>query len=197
MKNIHTPQTSNRKLSDIIFITAVLALGAGMHAEEMASFPDAAPETSKIEKFTTDEMHTLVAPIALYPDALLAQILAASTFPIQIVEAYRHSQTAAVPDAPPNDTTWDGSVIALLHYPPVLKKMNDDLMWTEQLGLAVTYQMDDVTLAIQQVRAEAQAAGNLKSNEKQNVVVDKQIIEIVPADLQFIYVPTYDPDISM
>lgn len=155
------------------------------------SFDDT--DVSKIEKFTVDEMHKLVAPIALYPDALLAQVLPASTHAIQIVEAYRYTQTTATPDAPPANTLWDSSVIALLHYPPVLQKLNDDLAWTEQLGVAVTYQMADVTIAIQQVRAEAEAAGNLKSNDRQHILVEQDVVRIVPSDPQFIYVPTYDP----
>ena len=152
-------------------------------------------DASQIEKFTPVELHNLVAPIALYPDALLAQILPASTFPVQIAVAYRYTQSADDPSNPPANSDWDSSVIALLHYPLVLKHMNDDLIWTEQLGMAVTYQMPEVTQAIQQVRAEAEAAGNLKSNDKQTVVTERDAIQIVPADPQFVFVPEYDPDL--
>jgi len=150
-------------------------------------------DASQIQKFTSEELHTLVAPIALYPDALLAQILPASTFPVQIVVAYRFIQNGGKPDEPPADANLDSSVVALLHYPTVLKKLNDDLKWTEQLGLAVTYQMGDVSQAIQQVRAEASAAGNLQSNAMETTQNDGDAIEIVPAEPQLIYVPDYDP----
>lgn len=155
--------------------------------------PDA--QAAQIQKFTDEELRALVAPIALYPDALLAQVLPASTFPLDIVSAYRYSQSSRDPANPPSDATWDSSVIALLHYPAVLKRMNDDLSWTERLGVAVTYQMADVSATIQQVRAEAEAAGNLASNDKQIVTDEPDAITIVPADPQIIYVPVYDPDV--
>ena len=150
-------------------------------------------DVSQIQKFSSEELHTLVAPVALYPDALLAQILPASAFPIQVVEAYRYLQSSPKSENPPDNTTWDSSVIALLHYPSVLKKLNDDPTWTDQLGVAATYQLSDVMQAIQQVRAEAQAVGNLQSNDKQIVQADQGVIEIQPADPLYIYVPEYDP----
>lgn len=193
MNEIRKLLVSHYKLFMIITAIILTASCIGLRAAEEVSLHAVATDTSQIEKLTTEELHTLLAPIALYPDALLAQLLPASTFPIQVVEAYRYTQTATTPDTPPANTTWDSSVIALLHYPPVLKKLNDDLTWMEQLGVAVTFQMADVTQAIQQVRGEAQAAGNLVSNDKQNVVADREIIQIVPSNPQVIYVPTYDP----
>jgi len=165
-----------------------------MHAEDAAGEPELV-DSSEIKKFTNAELRSLIAPIALYPDSLLAQVLPASTYPLQIVAAYRHVQSSKTPTAPPSSTNWDISVIALLNYPPVLKKMNDDLEWTERLGLAVTYQMNEVSDTIQQVRAEAAAAGNLVSNEKQTVVRESEVIRIVPADPTIIYVPSYEPDV--
>ncbi len=155
--------------------------------------PPAPVDTSQIQKFDSEELHTLVLPIALYPDALLAQVLPASAYPLQIVDAYRFVQGGGNPDVPPAGVTWDSSVMALLHYPSVLRKLNDDLKWTEQLGVAATYQMDDVSEAIQQVRAEAHAVGNLQSNDRELVQVDDGAIEIVPANPEVIYVPEYDP----
>ena len=165
----------------------------GMCSESRADDAPAPVDASQIQKFSIEELHSLVAPVALYPDALLAQILPACAFPIQIVEAYRYAQTSATPATPPDNANWDSSVIALLHYPTVLKKLNDDPTWTDQLGVAATFQMDDVMQAIQQVRAEAQAVGNLQSNDKQVVEADQGAIQIVPADPQIIYVPDYDP----
>jgi len=152
-------------------------------------------DNPQIQKFTTDELRALVAPIALYPDALLSQVLPASAYPLDIVQAYRHSQSSKTPTEPPPNISWDSSVIALLHYPTVLKKMSDDLQWTEQLGIAVTYQTREVSDTIQQVRAEAQAAGNLPSNDKQVVIQEPDVIRIEPANPNIIYVPSYDPGV--
>ena len=148
-----------------------------------------------IKKFSNAELRKLVAPIALYPDALLAQVLQASAYPLQVVAAYRHVQASANPTQPPAHVIWDSSVVALLNYSTVLKKMNDDLDWTERMGVAVTYQMNEVSDTIQQVRAEAQAAGNLVSNDKQKVIRETDVIRVVPADPTVIYVPTYEPDV--
>jgi hypothetical protein len=161
----------------------------------LAGITAARASSDDIQKFTDDELRPLVAPIALYPDALLAQVLPACAYPIDIAEANRFVQTSKNSTVPPRDVSWDSSVVALLHYPTVLKRMSDDISWTERLGVAVTYQMDDVSDTIQQVRAEAQAAGNLVSNDKQVVVQDRTYITIVPANPEIIYVPTYEPDV--
>ena len=189
MKQDLTPRYSRRIRLGIIPLALLAFVSIGVRAYEEASY--AGTDTSQIDKLTTEELHTLVAPVALYPDALLAQLLPASTFPTEVVEAYRYTQTSDSPSTPPENTSWDSSVIALLHYSPVLKKLNDDVTWMEQLGFAVTYQMEDVSRAIQQVRSEAQVAGHLVSNDKQNVVVERNIIQIVPSDPQVIYVPSY------
>ena len=177
----------------ICALAIAFTFAAAVQHDAVLADDDDAPDASQIEKFSTEELHTLVAPIALYPDPLLAQILPASAFPIQIVEAYKFTQDNPGVSTPPNDTTWDPSVIALINYPTVLKVLNDDPKWTDQLGYAASYQMNDVMAAIQQVRAEAQAVGNLQSNDKQLVSSDQGNIEIQPADPQYIYVPQYDP----
>ena len=171
-----------------------LNLGSIMRAESPAVEP-VLLNSADIKKFTNAELRKLVAPIALYPDALLAQVLPASTYPLQVVAAYRHVQTSKDPAQPPAESNWDTSVIALLNYPTVLKKLNDDLDWTERLGLAVTYQMNEVSDTIQQVRAEASVAGNLDSSDKQTVVRETGVIRIVPANPEVIYVPAYDPEV--
>lgn len=154
---------------------------------------ETAGESAQIQEFTDEELRALVAPIALYPDALLAQILPATAYPVDVVAAYRHSQFSVESREPPAGTNWDSSIVALLHYPTVLKRMSEDVYWTERLGMAVTYQMSDVSETIQQVRAEAYAAGNLVSNDKQIVTQDRTIITIVPANPTVIYVPVYEP----
>ena len=144
------------------------------------------------------DLEQLVAPIALYPDALVAQILAGSTYPTQIVEADRWLQqnknlkgdqlTAAVDKQP-----WDPSVKALTQFPSVLDNMNQNLSWTSSLGDAYFNVPQDVMNAVQSMRAKAQAAGNLKSTPQQTVTTQGQTIVIQPANPTVVYVPTYSP----
>src|SRR5262249_45684180 len=137
-------------------------------------------------------LQKLVAPIALYPDALVAQILPASTQPIQIVEAARAVAGGQRPDQA-TASQWDPSIQALLTFPTVLKMMNDKIGWTTKLGQAVVANQGAVMAAIQQVRQQAQAAGNLKSNTQQVIQSQGSTIIIEPANPQYIYVPQYDP----
>jgi hypothetical protein len=139
-----------------------------------------------------------VAPIALYPDSLVAQILAASTFPEQVVEADRFVQSnpdlkgdalAQAVDQQP----WDPSVKALTAFPSVLGNMDKNLSWTSSLGDAYYNQQQDVMGAIQVMRQRAQAAGNLKSTPQQTVTTDDSNIDIEPASPEVVYVPAYDP----
>ncbi len=142
-----------------------------------------------------DELRKLVAPVVFYPDDLLAIVLPAATNPLQIVQAQRLlDKRKSDPKAQP-DEEWDPSVLALLNYPEVIAKMNADLGWTEDLGNAVIDQQTDVMDMIQQIRAEASAAGYLKSDEKQVVVQEKETVIIQPADPEYIYVPDYDPQV--
>ncbi len=142
------------------------------------------------------QLDKLVAPIALYPDPLVAQILPASTYPVQVIEADRALASGQRPDKA-TAAQWDPSIQALLSYPTVLKMMNDKISWTTQLGQAVAANQGEVMAAIQHVRREAQAAGNLASNDKQVVNVqgsgDASTIVIEPANPQVIYVPQYNP----
>ncbi|MBU6179130.1 MAG: DUF3300 domain-containing protein [Verrucomicrobia bacterium] len=141
-------------------------------------------------------LETLVAPIALYPDPLVAQILPASAYPVQVVEAQRALSTGARPDAS-TASQWDPSIQALLSYPPVLKMMSDKIDWTTKLGQAVAANQSGVMAAIQADRAKAQQAGNLMTNSQQIVSSDTSsgspVIVIQPSNPQYIYVPQYDP----
>ena len=140
------------------------------------------------------EIEALVGPIALYPDDLLAIVLPASTYPLEIVQAARFLEAAeSNPELKP-DEDWDDSVVALLNYPDVLNMMNADIDWTWKLGEAVVDQQTDVISAIELFRDRAYAAGNLKSDEYQTVSVDDGIIEIEPANDDVIYVPYYEPE---
>jgi hypothetical protein len=147
---------------------------------------------------TPDQLQQLVAPIALYPDSLVAQVLAASTFPEQVVEADRWVQ--AHPDLKGTDLgtavdqqAWDPSVKALTAFPSVLGNMDKNLSWTSSLGDAYYNQQQDVMNAVQVMRKKAQEAGNLKSTPQQVVKDQDSDIEIEPADPDVVYVPAYDP----
>jgi len=137
-------------------------------------------------------LQKLVAPIALYPDPLVAQILPASTQPVQVVEAARAVADGGRPDEA-TASQWDPSVQALLSFPTVLEMMNGKLDWTTRLGQAVVANQGAVMAAIQQVRQQAQAAGNLESNAQQTVQTQGSTIIITPASPQYIYVPQYNP----
>jgi Protein of unknown function (DUF3300) len=191
----------------IVLAASVLAgfilLSVGSPAR--AQFADAAADTATAAGdaaggeqgstlLTAEELNALVAPVALYPDELLAVVLPASTNPLQIVEAQRFlDQKKSNPDTKPNEE-WDPSVLALLNYPQVIKQMNDDLSWTQDLGNAVMDQQADVLNAIQAARDSASDAGYLQSNEQQTVTVsDNDKIVIESAQPEVIYVPQYDP----
>jgi hypothetical protein len=142
------------------------------------------------------QLDKLVAPIALYPDPLVAQILPASTYPVEVIEAARALASGGRPSKAVA-SQWDPSIQSLLSYPTVLKMMSDKISWTTQLGQAVAANQSAVMAAIQSVRRQAQAAGNLRSNDKQVVSVqgtgDTSTIIIEPANPQVIYVPQYNP----
>ena len=147
---------------------------------------------------TPEELQRLVAPIALYPDSLVVQILAASTFPEQVVEADRWVQ--AHPDLKGDalgqavdQEPWDPSVKALTAFPSVLGNMDKNLSWTSSLGDAYYNQQQDVMDAVQAMRQRAQASGNLKTTEQQTVTTQGSTIVVEPASPEVVYVPAYDP----
>ena len=152
---------------------------------------------------TPEQLDTLVAPVALYPDPLLSQVLAASTYPLEVVEANQWLlQNKNLKGQPLLDAArqqnWDASVQALVALPDVLTRLNQDVRWTTDLGNAFLAQQADVMAAVQRMRGKAEAAGKLKS-DKQMTVTEKSengqnAIEIEPADPQVIYVPTYNPE---
>ena len=154
--------------------------------------PAALPEGAG---FSADQMDNLLAPIALYPDPLLAQVLPASTFVDQVDQAARwlrgHNNNSAGVD----NQSWDVSVKSIAHYPQVVYMMSDKLDWTTALGQAYVSQSTDVLISVQRLRARAKAAGNLNTTPQQTVIVEKEVIKIVPAQPQVIYVPTYNPQV--
>jgi hypothetical protein len=144
--------------------------------------------------FSDDDLETLLAPIALYPDPLIAQILPAATYVDQIDEAQRVLRGRVDEDLIDRQD-WDVSVKAIAHYPTVLRKLDADLNWTASLGQAYINQPGDVMDAIQRLRGQARAAGHLLNNAQQEIIYDGAIIRIVPAQAEYIYVPVYDPEV--
>jgi hypothetical protein len=152
------------------------------------------PYESEVAPLTANELETLVGPIALYPDDLLAIVLPASTYPLQIVQAARFLEAYKIDSTLEPDEAWDESVIALINYPEVIQLLNEDIDWTWQLGEAVINQQQDIVAAVESFRDRAYVAGNLKSDEYQTVSREDDIIEIVPIEDDVIYVPYYEPE---
>ena len=167
------------------------------------AFADQAPQSEaplpvQAAQQTPAQLQQLVAPIALYPDALVAQVLAAATYPDQIVEADRWLQQhtdlkGAQLGQEVDKQPWDPSVKALTEFPSVLANMDKNLSWTSSLGDSYVNQQQEVMNAVQAMRDRAQKAGNLKSTSQENVTTQGQTIVIEPADPEIVYVPEYDP----
>lgn len=150
--------------------------------------------------FKPEELDQMLAPVALYPDPLLMQVLMAATYPLDVVKATNWSKAhpdkkgdAAVQAVAPEP--WDVSVKSLVAFPQVLLVMSDKIDWTQKLGDAFLGQQKDVLDSVQRLRRQAQAAGNLTSNPQQSVTAQGQTIVIQPADPQVIYVPAYNPTV--
>jgi hypothetical protein len=144
------------------------------------------------------ELDALLAPIALYPDQLLAQVLMASTYPLEVVTAARFVQqspslTGDALDQALRDKNWDPSVLSLTAYPQVLLMMNDRLDWTQRLGDAFLANQQQVMDTVQSLRSRAQAAGNLHTTPQETVMNQGGFIDIEPAQPEYVYVPVYDP----
>jgi hypothetical protein len=141
--------------------------------------------------FSPEQLDNLLAPIALYPDPLLAQVLLAATFPDQIDQADRevHANGQYNVDSAP----WDVSVKAVSRYPAVLHMMADKLDWTTSLGQAYVSQSSDVMAAVQRLREQARSAGNLATTPQMEVIQNGGYISLWPAQPRYIYVPVYDP----
>jgi hypothetical protein len=171
-----------------IYPLMTIQAATGVNGEE----PPAPPPPVAL---SAEQIDNLLAPIALYPDPLLAQILPASTFVDQVDAAARYlrgnnSLTAGVDDQP-----WDVSVKSIAHYPTVVYQMSMKLDWTTALGQSYVSQSTDVFKSIQRLRDRAKKAGYLVSNPQQTIIIEKEIIKIVPAQASVIFVPTYNPQV--
>jgi uncharacterized membrane protein YgcG len=186
----------------VLLATAPLDTEASQDAQAPAQAPEQAPAQAPqgppYATQTPEQLQRLVAPIALYPDSLVAQILAASTFPEQIVEADRWVQDH--PDLKGTELgqavdqmQWDPSVKALAAFPSVLGNMDKNLSWTSSLGDAYYNQEQDVMDAVQVMRQKAEQAGNLKTTPQQTVTTQGSTVVIQPAAPDVVYVPAYNP----
>lgn len=168
-----------------------LAVPPAAVAQTVPGAPTSAGAAS--QQLSAQQLESIVAPVALYPDDLLAILLPSSTTPLEVVKAQRFLEKRKSNSSLQPDATMPAPVKSLLNYPDVVKKMNDDLDWTSTLGTAVAAQQKDVVAAIQAFRRRVYAVGNLKSDPKQIVIVETETIKIVQADPQVIYVPQYQP----
>ncbi len=175
--------------------TFLRSLVAGLLAVSLTAPAAAAPERPA---FTQEELDQMLAPVALYPDSLLSQVLMAATYPLEVVQAARWSR--ANPQLKGQDAVravesmdWDASVKSLVAFPQILQRMDEQLEWTQRLGEAFLAQETQVMDSIQGLRQRAEGVGNLRSNEQMRVTRQDGNILIEPAQQQVVYVPYYDP----
>ncbi len=186
------------RLAASVLAAALLFAAAPSALLAQASPAEQAPPTPTYTPQSPEQLQQLVAPIALYPDSLVAAILPAATFPEQIVEADRWLQAnpgLAADDLARavNQQPWDASVKALTAFPAVLGNMDQNLSWTSSLGEAYYNQPQDVMAAVQVLRRSAEAAGTLQGTPEQDVTTEGSDIDIEPAEPDVVYVPEYDP----
>ena len=192
-----------RKLLALLCV-ALLAYGdTALFAQETPAAP-AAPAEPAAEKLSADQLDSLVAPIALYPDPLLAQTLAASTYPLELVqlqqwlEKNKNLKDKALADAVAKQP-WDPSIQSMAAVPELVKRLSDDIQWTTQLGDAFLDQQSEVMDAVQRMRKKAEDKGALKSNEQQKVetkvIESKETIIIQQSNPEVVYVPSYNPTV--
>jgi hypothetical protein len=207
-----TPQTRFRKelfhgVVAIVFIGLLSPVYSQAPAQQAQSqvMNTTTSDTEQAPKLPNDQLDSLVAPIALYPDPLLAQTLAASTYPLEIIQLQqwmgrnKNLQGQALADAVAKQP-WDPSIQSLVEFPDVVQRMAGNIQWTTDLGNAFLAQQSDVMDAVQRMRAKAQGTGNLKTSAQSVVKTEtvpsgKQVIEIQQANPDVVYVPSYDPTV--
>jgi hypothetical protein len=175
----------------IWFLIVLLMMPAGLLAQ-------VAGESQEGDRFSKEELTQMLAPIALYPDSLTAQVLMASTYPLEIVEAERWLRQnkglkGDALDKALQEKPWDPSVKSLCHTPDILLSLSDKLDQTRKLGDAFLSQEDEVMATIQELRRKARDQGNLQTTKEQRVVVEEEFVRIEPANPEVVYVPVYDP----
>ncbi len=195
---------NSQKMLSVV-LTFLLVLASGQMVNGFQTTPEIPSNTAaspmETVQQTPEQLQALVAPIALYPDSLVAQILTASTFPDQVAIAnywleQNKSLTGSALMTAVDTQSWDPSVKALTQFPSVLENLSKNLTWTSSLGQAYHDQQADVMTAIQTLRAKAKAAGNLKTTPQVTVVQQSpQVIVIQPTNPQIVYVPQYNPTV--
>ena len=198
--NFHTLSS---QLTAVMCSLVLVPGSAPVTQSDMASQQVSAP-AEESPKIPDDQLDSLVAPIALYPDPLLAQVLAASTYPLEIIqlqqwlEKNKNLKDQALVDAVAKQP-WDPSVQAMAALPDVVKRLADDIQWTTDLGNAFLAQQSDVMDAVQRMRSKAKDTGNLKSNEQMTVetkiVENKSVVVIEQSSPDVVYVPSYNPTV--
>jgi Protein of unknown function (DUF3300) len=190
--------------SAVALLCALLLVPGNLTAYAQSPPPQDASQEQAAPKIPNDQLDSLVAPIALYPDPLLAQVLAASTYPLEIIQLQQWlAQHKDLKDqalvAAVEKEDWDPSVQGLAPLPDVVKRLAENIKWTTDLGNAFLAQQNDVMDAVQRMRMKAKDAGNLKSTEQQKVetktVESKTVVVIEQAQPQVIYVPSYNPTV--
>src|SRR3954468_12188355 len=221
LSNPFSPALHNQQLRLVIVIATAVSISTGptwLFAQEpapaaqshvmpatAATAPTATTTEEPAPKIPNDQLDSLVAPIALYPDPLLAQILAASTYPLEIIELEQwlkrnpNLKDQALADGVAKQP-WDPSVQAMAVFPDVVTRLSANVGWTTNLGNAFLAQQQDVMDAVQRMRAKAQSKGTLKTSEQQKVDTEtveggEEAIVIEPTNPQYAYVPSYDPEI--
>ena len=177
-------------------LLAVIVIGTALVAQPPP--PDDRPPSAAMSGTPTlsaEQLEQLLGPIALYPDALIALILPASTLPTDIVLAARQLRHDPKDRSQIEHRSWDESVKSLTHYPEVLLWLDENLTWTQQVGEAFLLQPAEVMQTIQRLRASARAAGTLADSPQQQIITETNVIRIVPAQPDIIYVPRYEPEI--
>jgi len=200
-----------RAIRRVRVVLAVLCAAAIVPGDTLAfalssaqADPQTSPSSPDVPSIPPEQLDSLVAPIALYPDPLLAQTLAASTYPLELMQLHQWlARNPGLKDKALADAVskqpWDASIQAMAALPDVVKRLTDDIQWTTDLGNAFLAQQSGVMDAVQRMRRKAQETGNLKSTPQQKVetevVESKQVIVIEQADPQVVYVPSYNPTV--
>jgi len=176
----------------MLTLTSAAVLFCALGTLPVSAQPAVPPLVQTYQPLSDQQLDQLLGPIALYPDPLLGEILPAAAFPTQIVLADRYLASGGDPNSI-DQQPWDASVLAVAHYPTVLKYLDDNLAWTTVLGQAFINQQQQVIESIQRLRLSAQNFGNLESTPQQQVVDDNGDVEILPTDPDVIYIPVYLP----
>jgi hypothetical protein len=193
---------ANQAIALLVMLSLVIPPPARAQTNTQTSIPAPTAGASNASQavFRVEELDQMVAPIALYPDELLAQVLVAATYPLEVVQAERWVKESGNAKLKGDQLasalepqSWDPSVKSLVPFPQVLTMMSEKLDWTQRLGDAFLAQQGDVMESVQRLRRQAQDAGNLKTTEQQTVVTHEKTVVIEPANPEVVYVPSYNP----